>query len=107
MPLDFEIDSKMPLGMGVSSSAAIEVATLRALTAFLSLSWSGTELARLAPSGVKHRVGASPYAAARCAAFMGKKILECELKRTFGYLAEVRVSEFVKVPATSPYHPGP
>ena len=26
MPLDFEIDSKMPLGMGVSSSAAIEVA---------------------------------------------------------------------------------
>ena len=154
-PLDFEIDSKMPLGMGVSSSAGIEVATLRALTAFFSLSWSGTELARLAqqveneivgapcglmdqltaahgkprallpilcrpdylgepiklppgvtiagwPSGVKHRVGASPYAAARCAAFMGKKILECELKRTFGYLAEVRVSEFVKVSSRLP-----
>lgn len=149
-PFKVVIDSKVPLGMGVSSSAAIEVATLRALTGLAQLSWSGTELARLAqqaeneivgapcglmdqlaaaygkrgallpilcrpdhletpiklpadatvvgwPSGVKHDVGASPYAIARCGAFMGRKILESKLKINVAHLSEISVSEFVKV----------
>ena len=42
-PLEFRVKSNVPLGMGVSSSAAIEVATLRALTGLAQLSWTGTE----------------------------------------------------------------
>jgi galactokinase len=149
-PLAFTVDSAVPLGMGVSSSAAIEIATLRALTALFDLAWNRTELARTAqqaeneivgapcglmdqltsaygrtraflpilcrpdqldepiplpdgvmivgwPSGVKHNVGASPYAKARAGAFMGKRILETELKRHITYLTEVRASELARV----------
>jgi galactokinase len=41
------IDSQVPEGKGVSSSAAIEVATMRAAAALLNLDLSGEELARL------------------------------------------------------------
>src|SRR6516162_7021817 len=57
-PLEFRIKSNVPLGMGVSSSAAIEVATLRALTGLTKLSWIGTELARLAQQAENEIVGA-------------------------------------------------
>jgi galactokinase len=57
-PLEFRVRSNVPLGMGVSSSAAIEVATLRALTRVAQLSWSGTELARLAQQAENEIVGA-------------------------------------------------
>ena len=148
--LAFTVDSAVPLGMGVSSSAAIEVATLRALTALFDLAWNKTELACTAqraeneivgapcglmdqltsaygrtraflpilcrpdeleepiplptgvmivgwPSGVKHNIGGSPYARARAGAFMGKRILETELKKKIAYLTEIRVSELTRV----------
>jgi galactokinase len=149
-PLAFAVDSAVPLGMGVSSSAAIEIATLRALTQLFDLTWKRTELARAAqraeneivgapcglmdqltsaygrprsllpilcrpdelddpiplpegvviagwPSGVKHSVGASPYATARAGAFMGKKILETELRRQVAHLTEIKMSELTRV----------
>ena len=126
---EISIRSEVPISMGVSSSAALEVATLRALSRMTGVDWRGTELARLAqevenrvvgapcglmdqlasahgvrgavlpidcrpdrlhdpvplpsgvmvagwPSGVKHSVGDSPYATARAASFMGRRILE-------------------------------
>ena len=140
--LRFEINSDVPVSMGVSSSAALEVATLRALENFAGKKFAGTELAKLAqrveneivlapcglmdqltcahgvqnsllpilcrpdilrppialpegvliagwPSGVKHAVSDSPYATARCAAFMGKKILEKHFVRELKFLTEL------------------
>lgn len=122
------IDSAVPVGGGLSSSAAIEMATLGALTADLGLNVPPKRLARLgqvvenqvvgAPcglmdqltvtlgradsllvircqpdeilatphlpdgvrltaieSGVKHSIAGREYTAARCAAFMGHRIL--------------------------------
>ncbi|HEX8834702.1 MAG TPA: hypothetical protein VF719_10900 [Abditibacteriaceae bacterium] len=144
--LAFEIDSAVPASMGVSSSAALEVATLRALEKVAGKSFSGTVLARMAqqveneivgapcglmdqlasahgvpdsllpilcrpdllsapvplpdgviavgwPSGVKHAISDSPYATARAAAFMGKKVLETALGVSFGFLTELRPSQ--------------
>lgn len=144
--LRFEINSDVPVSMGVSSSAALEVATLRALENFAGKKFAGTELAKLAqrveneivlapcglmdqlacahgvqnsllpilcrpdilrppialpegvliagwPSGVKHAVSDSPYATARCAAFMGKKILEKHFVRELKFLAELAPSQ--------------
>lgn len=143
--LTFAITSDVPASMGVSSSAALEVATLRALEAASGRRFRGTELARLAqraeneivgapcglmdqlaaahgepgallpilcrpdvlsdpvplppnaiavgwPSGVKHAVTGSPYATARTASFMGKKILEGRLRRPLVHLAELAPS---------------
>lgn len=45
--LAFSVRSKVPEGMGVSSSAALEVATLRALEKLSGTRLQGTELARL------------------------------------------------------------
>jgi galactokinase len=140
--LDFQVTSEVPISMGVSSSAALEVATLRALETASGHRFGGTELARLAqrvendivgapcglmdqlasahgapgallpilcrpdvlgepvplpegvtavgwPSGVKHAVSDSPYATARTAAFMGKKILESQLARRLEHTAEL------------------
>ncbi len=56
--LRFEIRSTVPEGMGVSSSAALEVATLRALGRLAGVSWSGTELARLGQQAENEIVGA-------------------------------------------------
>ncbi|KXU34715.1 hypothetical protein AXK11_07680 [Cephaloticoccus primus] len=143
--LRFEISSSVPGSMGVSSSAALEVATLRALEKFFGPRLKGTALARLAqrveneivgapcglmdqlasangvprallpilcrpdvlgapvklpagvvavgwPSGVKHAVSDSPYATARAAAFMGKKLVERALGRRLGYATELAPS---------------
>ena len=53
------LDSAVPLGKGVSSSAAIEVATLRALTAAAGLDVSSYELATLAQT-IENRVVGAP-----------------------------------------------
>jgi L-arabinokinase len=45
---DFIIHSDVPLGKGVSSSASIEVATMKALSKAFNLNFEGTELPRLA-----------------------------------------------------------
>lgn len=45
---DIEVESDVPNGKGVSSSAALEVATIRALQQLHNLEFSGTELAILA-----------------------------------------------------------
>jgi galactokinase len=56
--LHFRIRSSVPLGKGVSSSAAIEVATIRALAIWKGLSFEGTELAVLAQQAENQFVGA-------------------------------------------------
>ncbi|KXU38069.1 hypothetical protein AXK12_00775 [Cephaloticoccus capnophilus] len=144
--LRFEVSSRVPEAMGVSSSAALEVATLRALELFFDKPLKGqTTLARLAqrveneivgapcglmdqlasangvkgallpilcrpdilgepvklpkgivavgwPSGVKHAVSDSPYATARAAAFMGKKLIEATLGRRLKHATELAPS---------------
>jgi L-arabinokinase len=150
--LTFAVDSTVPLGMGVSSSAAIEVATLRALENFSGRRLKPVALAHLAqavenkfvgapcglmdqltsacgtrgallpilcrpdilrksvrfpagviavgwPSGVKHAVSASPYATARAAAFMGKRIIEQATGRRLKYVSEVTPAELAALPA--------
>ncbi len=47
-PLDIEVRSEVPIGVGLSSSAALEVATLRALREFLAAPWDAVEIARMA-----------------------------------------------------------
>jgi len=144
--LRFEVSSRVPESMGVSSSAALEVATMRALELFFDKPLKGTTtLARLAqrveneivgapcglmdqlasangvkgallpilcrpdvlgdpvrlpkgvvavgwPSGVKHAVTDSPYATARAAAFMGKKLIEQALGRRLKHATELAPS---------------
>ena len=46
--LDIEVTSEVPMGVGLSSSAALEVATLRCLRELLSLPFDDVEIARLA-----------------------------------------------------------
>jgi galactokinase len=140
--LAFSIRSTVPASMGVSSSAALEVATLRALERLAEKSFTGTALAGLAqraeneivgaacglmdqlavahgrcgellpilcrpdvlhesvrlpegaivvgwPSGVRHAVADAPYATARAAAFMGRRIIERALGTPLAYLSEV------------------
>jgi galactokinase len=47
-PLDIHVQSQVPIGIGLSSSAALEVATLRALRELLRLDLDDVEVARLA-----------------------------------------------------------
>ncbi|MDB6095288.1 MAG: hypothetical protein JWM32_2850 [Verrucomicrobia bacterium] len=54
----FSIHSTVPTSMGVSSSAALEVATMRALEKFAGRKFSGTALARLAQRAENEIVGA-------------------------------------------------
>jgi L-arabinokinase len=56
--LAFSITSDVPASMGVSSSAALEVATLRALESLGGCSFTGTSLARLAQRAENDVVGA-------------------------------------------------
>ncbi len=148
--LSFEVQSPVPEGMGVASSAALEVATLRALGRLAGAKFEGTELARLGqqaenrivgapcglmdqlaadhgragsllpivcrpdilrkpiplpagfavigwPSGVKHAVAASPYATARTATFMGKRIFEEKTGQAWKHAAEISPSHFHKL----------
>jgi galactokinase len=55
---DFEIESSVPLGKGVSSSASIEVAVMKALAKAFEINFAGTELPRLAQQAENHVVGA-------------------------------------------------
>jgi galactokinase len=55
---DFEIESSVPLGKGVSSSASIEVAVMKSLEKAFQLKFSGTELPRLAQMAENLVVGA-------------------------------------------------
>lgn len=134
--------SNVPEGAGVSSSAAIEIATLRVLAQWGKIVFAGTEMARIGqeaenhmagapcglmdqlasahgepgkllpirctpdvlepavslppnltiagwPSGVKHSVGGDAYGRARCAAFMGKRMLESACGKTAPFLATI------------------
>lgn len=56
--LVFKIESRVPTSMGVSSSAALEVATLRALEKLSGKKFKGTALARLAQRAENEIVGA-------------------------------------------------
>lgn len=56
--LKFQISSKVPESMGVSSSAALEVATLRALEILSGKRFTGTKLAKLAQRAENEIVGA-------------------------------------------------
>ena len=56
--LEFSIDSSVPAGKGVSSSAALEVATMVALTRLLGLPLDGVELAKLCQRVENDVVGA-------------------------------------------------
>jgi L-arabinokinase len=56
--LQFTIESEVPLSMGVSSSAALEVATMKALERFSGRKFKGTGLARLAQRAENEMVGA-------------------------------------------------
>jgi galactokinase len=47
-PLDLHLHSNVPIGVGLSSSAALEVAVLRALRALLGLALDDVEIARIA-----------------------------------------------------------
>ena len=47
-PLDIHVGSELPMGVGLSSSAALEVATLRALRALLALPLDNVQIARIA-----------------------------------------------------------
>jgi galactokinase len=55
---DFFIDSNVPLGKGVSSSASLEVATMKVLAKAFDISFGGTELPRLAQRTENLIVGA-------------------------------------------------
>lgn len=50
--------SEVPEGMGVSSSAALEIATLKAVAAMDGITWTGTELAVLGQEAENQVVGA-------------------------------------------------
>ena len=55
---DIEIKSDIPIGKGVSSSAALEVAAMKAFGAYFNIDFLGTELAILAQKVENHIVGA-------------------------------------------------
>lgn len=56
--LAIDVGSDVPVSMGVSSSAALEVATLRALERLAGRAFTGTALARLAQQAENELVGA-------------------------------------------------
>lgn len=82
------VDSEVPLGSGLSSSAALEIATLRALRAAFDLPISDVELARLgqraevefvgAPVGIMDQMACS-LAGERDALFLDTRTLDFEL----------------------------
>lgn len=149
------INSTVPENQGVSSSAALEIATLRAFNTAMDLGLSAIELARLGqhaenvivgascglmdqlasscgtpgtllpilcrpdllsptvslpkgltilgwPSGVKHSVGAAPYATARAAAFMGKRLTETLTGQKWNYTSEIPPNLFQRIQSDLP-----
>jgi len=59
-PLDIHVASELPMGVGLSSSAALEVATLRALRALLALPIDDVRIAQMAQRAE------TDYAGVRC-----------------------------------------
>ena len=87
-PLDIHVQSDVPMGVGLSSSAALEVATLRALRALTGASLDDVDIARLAQRAeIEHagvRVGimdqmASSLAGTEHALFLDTRTLERRL----------------------------
>jgi galactokinase len=84
---DLHLDSSVPLGSGLSSSAALEVATMRALRSAFALDIDDVELARIAqraevefvgaPVGIMDQMAAS-LADERAALFLDTRTLEFE-----------------------------
>lgn len=74
---DFNITSEVPLGKGVSSSASIEVATIKALSEAFDVSFLGTELPKLAQRVENLIVGAPCGLMDQLASYLGepKKLL--------------------------------
>lgn len=84
---DLRLDSDVPLGSGLSSSAALEVSTLRALRSAFALDVDDVELARIAQRAEVEFVGApvgimdqmaSSLASERAALFLDTRTLEFE-----------------------------
>jgi len=74
---DFKIQSQVPLGKGVSSSASIEVATMKVLALAFDLTFNTTELPLLAQRVENYVVGAPCGLMDQLACYLGqpKKIL--------------------------------
>lgn len=70
--LDFFVDSNVPVGKGLSSSAALEVATLKALQQLFDLTFDGTQLPTLAQRVENHFVGAPCGLMDQLACYFGK-----------------------------------
>jgi len=70
--LDFFVDSDIPVGKGLSSSAALEVATLKALQQLFDLTFEGTQLPTLAQRVENQFVGAPCGLMDQLACYFGK-----------------------------------
>lgn len=70
--LDILIESNVPVGKGVSSSAAIEVATLKAMTELFSINLTGTDLPKFAQKAENLVVGAPCGLMDQLASFFGE-----------------------------------
>jgi galactokinase len=87
-PLMIEVDSAVPMGVGLSSSAALEVATLRALRALLGAPLDDVQIAQLAQRAEIEHAGvrcgimdqmAASLASTACALFLDTRTLERHL----------------------------
>ncbi|HEY0656384.1 MAG TPA: hypothetical protein VGD65_24795 [Chryseosolibacter sp.] len=70
---DFIIESSVPLGKGVSSSASIEVAVMKALQQAFGLQFAGTELPTLAQTAENLVVGAACGLMDQLASYFGQR----------------------------------
>ena len=70
--LDILVESNVPVGKGVSSSAAIEVATLKAIAELFSINFHGTELPKFAQKAENLVVGAPCGLMDQLASFLGE-----------------------------------
>lgn len=89
-PLEIHVASEVPIGVGLSSSAALEVATLRALRTLLSLPIDDLAIARLAQAAEIRHAGvhcgimdqmASSLADSENALFIDTRTLACRRTR--------------------------
>lgn len=80
-PVDILVSSDVPQGAGVSSSAALEVATLRAALGFIGASLSGSRIARLAQQAENNYCGVQCGILDQMASAMGRPgqalLLDC------------------------------
>lgn len=71
--LDVLVESEIPLGKGVSSSAALEVATFKALAELFEVEFEGTELPKLAQKAENLVVGAPCGLMDQLASYFGRE----------------------------------